>query len=270
MSGSAFASPPALLVRMKITSKLRRSRSVSCPYRISSAGQIGQSVSLRRFYASVYDSNFPFPSQSRSPHSLFSWRIPAASFSYFIHAAVNLRPPSVTVSTHTPASNAVAFQSSAMPNAWTSFFTQSTHSYCFPSRLPRTAPSRFLDTIRFGKPPPLTRRIIPVHTKVFSCATLSQSSPTQLSQGHGCTKSSDGLVSCLRCAPIMRSETRWCKVRNLELYFWQRVHVYCIHTVGPRLLRPSPVGSWGRAPLPAGHRAWEGSAWCASSIRGSP
>ena len=33
-------------------------------------------------------------------------------------------------------------------------------------------------------------------TKVFSFATSSQCSHTRLSQGHGCTKSSDGLVSC--------------------------------------------------------------------------
>ena len=32
--------------------------------------------------------------------------------------------------------------------------------------------------------------------KVFSCATLSQCSRTGLSQGHGCTRSYDSLVSC--------------------------------------------------------------------------
>ena len=40
-----------------------------------------------------------------------------ASISYFLHAAMNLRPPSTTVSTHTSAYNAVAFQSPVMPNA---------------------------------------------------------------------------------------------------------------------------------------------------------
>ena len=46
---------------------------------------------------------------------LFSWRCLAASTSYFLHAAMNLRPPSATVSTRTSASNAVAFQSPVMP-----------------------------------------------------------------------------------------------------------------------------------------------------------
>ena len=32
--------------------------------------------------------------------SLFSWRCLAASTSHFLHAAMNIRPPSVTVSTH--------------------------------------------------------------------------------------------------------------------------------------------------------------------------
>ena len=42
-------------------------------------------------------------------------------------------------------------------------------------------------------------------TKVFSGATLSQCSRTRLSQGHGCTRSSDGLVSC--------AALRWCEAR---------------------------------------------------------
>ena len=46
---------------------------------------------------------------------------------------MNLRLPSVTVSTHTSASNAVVFQSPAMPNARMSLWTQSVYS--FPSHL---------------------------------------------------------------------------------------------------------------------------------------
>ena len=53
---------------------------------------------------------------------------------------MNLRPPSAAGSTHTPASNAVAFQSPAMPNARTSLCTQSIHSFCFPPRPLLTAP----------------------------------------------------------------------------------------------------------------------------------
>ena len=70
------------------------------------------------------DNNFP-----SLVASLFSWRCLGASTSYFLHAAMNLRPPSVTVSTHTSALNAVAFQSPAMPNARMSLWTQSVHSF---------------------------------------------------------------------------------------------------------------------------------------------
>ena len=69
-----------------------------------SSSTIGQLVSLRMFYASLCDNNFP-----SFVASLFFWRYLAASISSFLHAAMNLRPPCVTVSTHTSASNAVAF-----------------------------------------------------------------------------------------------------------------------------------------------------------------
>ena len=69
---------------------------------------------------------------------------------------MNLRPPCATVSTHTATFNAVAFQSpAAMPKAWTSLCTQSVHSFSFPPRALRTAPSRFSKTVRFGRRPAL-------------------------------------------------------------------------------------------------------------------
>ena len=61
----------------------------------------------------------------------------------FLHAAMNLRPPSVTASTQTSAFNAIVFQSPVMPNARMSLCTQSVHSFSFPPRPLRTAPSRF-------------------------------------------------------------------------------------------------------------------------------
>ena len=94
--------------------------------------------------------------------SLF-WRCLAASTSSFLHAAMNLRPPSVTVSTHTSAFKAVAFQSPAMPNARMSLWMQSVYSFSFPPRPLRTAPSRFPKTIRFGSRPPLIRRSVSAH-----------------------------------------------------------------------------------------------------------
>ena len=55
----------------------------------------------------VYDNNF-FPSLVAV---LSSWRYLATSISSFLHAAINLRSPSVSASAHTSASNPVAFQS---------------------------------------------------------------------------------------------------------------------------------------------------------------
>ena len=127
---------------------LRRSRFVPCPYRIPSACRLGQLVPLRRSYASVYDKNFP-----SLVTSLFSWLFLAVSTSYFLHAAINFRPPSVTVSTHTSPSNAIAFQSPAMPNARTSLCTQSVHSFFFPPRPLRTAPSKISEYDSLWRPP---------------------------------------------------------------------------------------------------------------------
>ena len=71
--------------------------------------------------------------------------------SYFLLAVMNLRPPSVTVSTHTLAFNTVAFQSpDTMLNARMLLCTQLAHSFSFPPRHLCTAPSRFPNTIRFG------------------------------------------------------------------------------------------------------------------------
>ena len=98
------------------------------------------------------NSTLPFAIPSPSlVASLLSWRCLAASTSSFLHAAINLRPPSVTVSIHTSAFNAVAFQSPVMPNARMSLWTQSVHSFSFPPRPLRTAPSRFPKMIRSCK-----------------------------------------------------------------------------------------------------------------------
>ena len=79
----------------------RRFRSVSRPYRIPVARRVlGQLVSLRRLYASVYDHNFPSLGAS-----LFSWRCLAASTSYLFHATMNLRPPFATDLAHISASS---------------------------------------------------------------------------------------------------------------------------------------------------------------------
>ena len=76
----------------------------------------------------------------------------ASSTSPFLHAAINLRPFTMTVSTHTFASNAVASRSPAIPNARMWFCTQSVHTFFFPPHPLRTAPSRSLNMVRFGQP----------------------------------------------------------------------------------------------------------------------
>ena len=87
---------------------------------------------------------------------------------------MNLRPPSVTVSTQTSAFKAVAFQSPAMPSARMSLWTQSVHSFSFPPRPLRTAPSRFPKKIRFGSRPPLIRRrSVPAHKSLLACNVVS-------------------------------------------------------------------------------------------------
>ena len=165
--------------------------------RIASTRRLGQWLSLRKFYASVCDNNFP-----SLVAFLFSWRCLAASSSSSFHAAMNLRPLFVTASTHTAAFNAIAFQPPVMPNARMSLCTQSVHSFSFPPRSLRTAPSRFPNIIHFGSRPPLIRMRVPAHKKsFFSCATLSQCSRTRLSQGHGCKRSSGGLVWSLALHP---------------------------------------------------------------------
>ena len=150
-------------------------------------------MSLRRFYASAYDNNSP-----SLVASVFSLQCLAAFTSTFLHAAVNLYPPSATFSIHTSAFNPVASQSSAMTNARTLLCTQSAHYFSLP------APSSPHCTIKVSEHDSLRRPPIahsdehPAHKKCFpSYAMLSYySSHTGLSRGYGCTRSSDGLVSC--------------------------------------------------------------------------
>ena len=115
----------------------------------------------------------------------------------FLHAARNLRPPSVTVSTHTSAFNAVAFQSPAMPNAGMSLWTQSVHSFSFPPRPLLTAPSRFPNTIRFGSRPPLIQMSVPTHKSIFVRNVDSVGWP--LSSG----RTRDGLDGAGGLSPVM-------------------------------------------------------------------
>ena len=159
----------------------------------------------------MYDNNSP---SLAAP--LFSWWCLAALISYFLHASINPRPPSVTVSTHTSASDAAAFQSTAMSNAPTSLCIQSVHSFSFPPRPLRTAPSRFPNMIRFfSNRSPLIRMSAPAPPKsvlvrnvasILSHRVISRTRLYEVIRWSG----------LLCCAPIIRSNARWYAVRRLE------------------------------------------------------
>ena len=132
----------------------------------------------------------------------------------FLHAGIGLRPPSVTVSTHTFASNAVAFQPPAMSNAQSTLCTQSIYSFSLPPHSLRTAPSTFSNTIHFGNRPSLMRMSVPAHNNLLVRNTVLMISHRVISRARLYE-----VIRCsglLRCTPIMRSKTRWCTLRSLE------------------------------------------------------
>ena len=159
-----------------------------------------------KFYTPVCDNKFP-----SLVAFLFSYRYLAASISSFLHAAMNLRPPSVTISTHTSAFNAVAYIH--MPNARMSLWKQPVHSFSFPPRPLRIAPSRLPKTIRFGNRPPLIRRSVLAHKSLLVRNIVPMLSHRVISRAR--LYKVIRWSGFLRCASIIRSKTRWCKVRSL-------------------------------------------------------
>ena len=87
-----------------------------------------------RLYASTSEKNFPSPIRLPLPLAI-SNRV----YLFFLHAIINLCPPSVNVSTETPSSN-----------ARTSLCTQSIPYFFFPHRPFHYAPSNVPTTIHFG------------------------------------------------------------------------------------------------------------------------
>ena len=207
---------------------LRRPRSVSRLYVIPSARRLDRLVSLRRFYVSVYDTNVPSPVAS-----LFSWRCLAASTSSFLHVAMNLRPPSLTVLTHNSAFNAVAFQPPAMPTTRMSLCTESVHSFYFSPRPFRTASSMFPNTIDFGSRPRLIRMNAPTHKSLLVRNVVSTISHPVLSRPrlYEVTR----WFGLLCCAPMMRSNSG-----GVRCGVWSSIpdegSTYGIHTAEPQLL----------------------------------
>ena len=143
-------------------------------------------------------SETPTPPCARNFHSLVAsllfWRCLTASAPSFLHEAMNLHPRFLTVSTYTSASNAVYFQFLTMTYDRMSLCTQSVHSFSFTLRPLRTAPSMFPDTVRFGSHPQLIRMSGPTHKRRLMCNVVSMLSHRVI-YCHGCTRSSDGLVS---------------------------------------------------------------------------
>ena len=155
----------------------------SCCNRIQRSNRVRLLVvSTHDFPDTVCDNKFP-----SIVASLFCWRCLAASTSSFLHAAINLRLPSLTVSSlssptqwQTPGCRSGRNRSTLSPSHPVLSIL---HPQGFRKRFASAAARR-----SFGRASP--------RTKVFSFATSCQCSHIRLSQGHGCTKSSDDLVSC--------------------------------------------------------------------------
>ena len=172
-----------------------------------------QLSSTRRIGAASQVLRFRVRSQvSQSRCLSLSWGRLGTSISSFLHTAMNLRPPSVPVSTHTSASNAVASQSPAMPDARMSLCTQS-----FPPRSLRTAPSRFPNVIRVGTRPPLIRISAPAHQSLLVRNVVPMLSHPVMSRAR--LYEVIRWSGLLRCSPLGRSKTRWCTVRSLDGVF---------------------------------------------------
>ena len=183
-------------------------------------------MSLRRFYASGYHSNFP----SRVRLSLILAESSLLSSS-LLHAAMNLRPPSVTYSIHTPASNAVAFQSLAVPNARMSLRRNRSTLFPFDPVLSALHPQAFQTRFALATACRSFRQDS-LPTKISSCATLSQCSHTPLSRGHARFIRWPG---CLCFRPVDAKQDPDVYGAEFGAVFLARGSMYRIHTVAPRV-----------------------------------
>ena len=140
--------------------------------------------------------------------SLFSSRCVAASISSFLHAAMNLRPPSVIVPTHTSAFKRRRFPVPRYVKRRMSLCTQSDHF------------KNLLSTASF---PPCTLKVSK-HDSLWQPPTAhsderprpqkSSRSQRRLNASHRAISSARSyeVVRCsdlLHYAPMMRSKTRW-------------------------------------------------------------
>ena len=112
---------------------------------------------------------------SAASASLFLRRDSAAFSSSFLHAAMNLRLPSVTISNHLPGSNAAVLHPSLppIPNIRRSSATQSVHSFSLPPRPRRPGISSAPAMIRLGKRRSSTRMSAPPHNNLLVRTVVS-------------------------------------------------------------------------------------------------
>ena len=105
--------------------------------------------------------------------SIFLCRVIAALSSSFLHPAINLRPPLMTVSSHAPRSSAAAFQSPRMPKARASSATQSVHSFSFPHAPRCPGPSIPPNMTQLGSLPQFIRMNAPAHCNLLVRTVVS-------------------------------------------------------------------------------------------------
>ena len=158
---------------------------------------------------------------------------------------MNLRPPSVTVSTHTSTFNAVAFQSPTMPNARMSLWTQSVHSFSFPPVLsvlhPQGFRKRFASAAArrsFGgaSPPPKSsrsQRRLNAPTPGYLKGTVVRSHPMvwTLALCPDDTKQ-DSAVYGMEFGVVYNSRRRrdrfFCLIRCISLYYYRSCRLLTI------------------------------------------
>ena len=154
------------------------------------------------------DINFP-----RLVASLFSWRCLAVSTSYFLHATMNLRLPSVTVSTHTSIptpslSNPPLCQTPGCRSI-------SNRSALSPSHLVLSAmhPQGFRKRFALWQPPAADSDERPRPQKY----SRAQRCLTALAPGYleGTVVRGHPMVWSLALCPDNVKQDRWCTVRSL-------------------------------------------------------
>ena len=176
--------------------------------RIPTTRQLGQWMSLRKIL------RFRLRLQLSQPCCLSLLLAMSGRVSlFFPPRGHELGPPSVTASTQTSAFNAIVFQSPVMPNARMSLLYTVGPLFLLPTRPLRTVPSRFPDMIRFGNRSPLIRRSVPAHKSLLVRNVVSMLSHPVISSAR--LYEVIWWSGLLRCAPMMRSKTRWCTVRSL-------------------------------------------------------